>query len=286
MQRLLILVGVLGVLLVGVSVAAASTAHSEQDIIGHSEGNHRLDCTVIRPWADNESPSGTFPVIVWANGWGGNNNAGETTTLGYKPGLIEWAQDGPYIVVAANAWSPRDVDVWACLGWLADQNMTSGSEYEGHVNTNKIGLAGHSQGGGAVIKAGHGGDTGFAITAVVGMTPYGPNWNKAGNQNGPVMLLGGSADTVTPVASFLAVWDALQGNGPGGLLAVLDGGTHNSEAWGSSNASAPFENFGQFQDVTELWWQYHLNGDAAAAVQMQAILDAAPWTTDYAMSLP
>ena len=34
-----------------------------------------------------------------------HDNAGESTTAGYKPGLIEWALDGPYIVVAANQWS-------------------------------------------------------------------------------------------------------------------------------------------------------------------------------------
>ena len=95
------------------SIPEQYSNHSETIVTGHSRGNHELDCTVIRPWGglDNELPVGTYPVIVWANGWGWNNNAGESTTLGYKPGLIEWALSGPYIVVAANAWSAQESDV-------------------------------------------------------------------------------------------------------------------------------------------------------------------------------
>ena len=46
-------------------------------IVGHSEGNHRLDCTVIRPWGGDGRPAdlsiAPYPVIGWANGWGQGN---------------------------------------------------------------------------------------------------------------------------------------------------------------------------------------------------------------------
>ncbi len=78
------------------------------------------------------------------------------------------------------------------------------------------------------------------------------------------MLLGGTEDTTTPVSSFIAVWDGIleeeefPSNGPGGLLAVIQGGSHKSEAWGVDaegdtlpTLEAALFDFGRFQRVTE-----------------------------------
>jgi hypothetical protein len=211
--------------------------------------------------------------------------------LGYKPGLIEWALDGPYIVVAANQWSVQGSDVLACLQWVIDQNdlnTADGREYVEVVDTKKLGLAGHSQGGGAVIYAGDGEPNGLAITATIPMNPYGPSWVDPGNQDGPMMLIGGSEDTTTPTSSFRAVFDATKGR-EGGLLAELQGGTHNSEGWGVDPLTGDtlnFEgarehNFGEYQKVTEPWWQFHLNGHARSGGQLKRLLDRDPWITEY-----
>jgi hypothetical protein len=273
------------VLLVGQAVAAPPAEYSEQEVTGSTQGNHELDCLVIRPWSSTSDPGNSqYPVIAWANGWGYNDVDGETITDGYKPGLIEWALDGPYIVIAANQWSVQESDVLACIQWLVDQGTTAGSEYEGVVNIAKIGLAGHSQGGGAVIKAGDGEPNGFNITAVVAMNPYGPGWVNSGSQDGPLMLIGGTHDTATPVSSFIKVWEAIQTNDQGGLLAVLQGGTHNDDAWGPSDEEAPHHNFGRYQGVTELWWQFHLNDRGNAGRQLKRVLDKAPWDTLYAFT--
>ena len=226
---------------------------SEITVTGHSQENHELNCTVIQPWpvVEGSDPIEDLPVIVWANGWGYNDVAGDFITAGYKPGLIEWALDGPYIVVAANQWSVQESDVLQCLQWVID-------EYEVPVDSTKIGLSGHSQGGGAVIKAGDGGGEEITITATIPMNPYGPGWVNPRNQDGPMMLIGGTNDTTTPVSSFEAVWGAIQDNDQGGLLAILQGGTHNDDAWGPDDESAPDYNFGRYQEVTRLWWRYQL----------------------------
>ena len=265
---------------------------SEELVEGPSQGNHALDCTVIRPWSVEGGPDDRlYPVIGWLNGWDQGNVLGETTTEGYKPGLIGWVLDGPYIVAAANAWSAQESDVLECLQWLVDENDTAGSEYEGVVNTAKIGLGGHSQGGGGVIKAGDGEPNGFDIAAVVAMNPYGPSWVNPGDQDGPVLLLGGTEDTTTPVASFIDVFLAIQDNDVGGALAELEGGSHNSEAWGVDEngdtldtEGASVLDFGQFQAVTELWWQFHLNDKASAGPNLKRLLDRLPWNTEYAFT--
>jgi dienelactone hydrolase len=273
--------------------SAAPVRHSEQLVEGASQGNHELDCTVIRPWTEASGPDDIrYPIIAWANGWDQGNVLGETTLEGYKPGLIEWALDGPYIVIAANQWSVQEGDLLQCIQWLVDRGDDQDSEYFDRVDDGRIGLAGHSQGGGAVIKAGNGEPNGFAIAALVAMTPYGPSWVDPGGQDGPMMLLGGTADTTTPVSSFVAVWDGVleqesQSNGPGGLLAVVQGGSHNSDAWGvdaegntlPTEAAALFD-FGRFQRVTELWWQIFLNDRSGKARDLKRALDTDPWITE------
>ena len=265
---------------------------SEELVEGSSRGNHELDCSVIRPWSDKDGPDDRlYAVIGRLNGWDQGNVLGESTTEGYKPGLIEWALDGPYIVIAANQWSAREDDVLRCLQWLADENETAGSEYQGVVDLSNIGLAGHSQGGGGVIKAGDGEPNGFDIAAVVAMNPYGPAWVDSGDQDGPVLLLGGTDDIATPLDSFIDVWFAVQDNGIGGVPAVLEGGTHNSEAWGVDEEGETLDtdgasllDFGRFQNVTELWWRFHLNDEAGAGRNLKRRLDRAPWITEYAFT--
>ncbi len=252
---------------------------SEKRFTGRSQGNHEMDCTVIFPWSKDDEPDPRYvpyPIIAWANGWDQGNVFGEYTTFGYKLGLIEWALDGPFIVVAANQWSVQESDVLACMQLVID-------EYEEIADADSIGLAGHSQGGGAVIKAGDGEPNGIDITAVVAMNPYGPAWVNPDNQAGPMLLLGGTEDTTTPTDSFIEVWRAIQSNGQGGLLAVLKGGSHNSEAWGvyrngdtMSWEDAQEVNFGEYKRVTELWWDFHLNGNARSGRQLQRLLDRDP----------
>ena len=275
---------------------------TETLVTGYSEGNHELNFTVIRPWGleskkGHKIPQNGYPVIIWANGWGWNNQAGETTTIGYKPGLIEWAISGPYIVVASNAWSVQESDILRCLQWIVDQNDDQSSYYFGKINTNKIGLAGHSQGGGATVKAGGDGDTikaggvPLSVTATIVMNPYGPSWVDPGNQDGPMFIVGGKKDTTTPPESYQAVWDAVADNGIGGINAVLLTGTHNSEAWGVypypdgptlDNEEASEINFVKYQYITELWWDYFLNNNShSLMILFNKLSDENVWDMDY-----
>lgn len=252
---------------------------------GWSKGNHAVDCTVIVPdGRPNRNPP--YPLIAWANGWDQGNVLGQCTINGYLPGLKQWAHDGPYIIAAANQWSVQESDVLACVDWVVGNKSD-----DLPADETSIGLVGHSQGGGAVIKAGNGTKKGPEITTVIAMNPYGPSWVNPEDQDGPVLLLGGTADLNTPPASYQAVWDAIKTQGdPGGVITELAGGTHNSEAWGTDDVTgetlsceeAATKDFGEYQGVGLLWWQIHLEGINGHRATLERILNSAPWVnTEY-----
>jgi len=252
----------------------ALTAAPSQDgpIVGHSEGNHRLDCTIIRPWDEENPPVGFYPVIGWANGWGQGNVLGADQTDHYLDGLDFWAEAG-FLVIAANQWSARSPDVLQCLQWLIDANADDTSEYYGRVDTDNIGVSGHSQGGGAALKAGDGifEDGTTMVSTVVAMNPYGPSFVKSMDQNGQILLLGGTDDGVTPTDSFSKVLENNVLSGEGGLQAELIGGTHCYPAC--------YSDFMEFGLVSRLWFQIFLtDGDKAAQCDaLKFLLDENYW---------
>ncbi|MFW2368019.1 MAG: hypothetical protein ACN4GW_16500 [Desulforhopalus sp.] len=240
-----------------------------------------MDCTLILPWGKGEKPEeGSFPIIGWANGWGWNEVQGEDEIDGYKPGLIDWAVKGQFIVIAANQWSPRERDVLQCVAWLVEE-----SDYSNLISKNDdgfpvIGLSGHSQGWGAVLRAADGKPKGkglgldLDITTVIAMNPYGPSWNEV-NPDGPVLIVGGAKDTTTPPDSYEKAWRRIITGESGGINAMLEDGDHNNNAWVHGESGyfdeddspipcLPEEsNFGNYQELTLEWWLIYLRGKSS-----------------------
>ena len=221
---------------------------------------------MIRPWGLDSAPDPAlvpYPVIGWLNGWDQGNVIGQSTIQGYLPGLIKWAVDLQMIVIAANQWSPRDVDMIRCLDWMAEQNDTEDSPYYNIIDTGSVGIIGHSQGGGGVLKVGDGASQSVDIATVVAMHPFGPNWNnKIGDQVAPVLMMGGGEDTTTPTESFLPAWELVKQNGIGGMLIEKPTGTHNSDAWTAPDDPDNPQNydFGDYQELLRLWWLIFFEG--------------------------
>ncbi len=257
--------------------AHPSPDYSEVRIFGSTSGNHDLSCTVIRPWGLDGAPNLEFvpyPVIGWLNGWDQGNVVGQTTLRGYLPGLIQWAIDLQMIVIAANQWSARDVDMIRCLEWLAQENATEGSVYFGLIDVQRIGIVGHSQGGGGVLKVGANSSPDYTVSTVVAMNPYGPNWAGVGSQEGPVLMIGGGNDTTTPTSSFLPAWELIAANGIGGLLVEKPDGTHNGDAWAPADDfdNPQNYNFGDYQEIVRLWWRIFLeNADESDALLAELV---------------
>jgi hypothetical protein len=225
-------------------------------------------------------PDGGFDVIGWTNGWGQGNVFGADQIENYISGLFFWAEVGDYLVIGANQWSARAPDILQCLQWLIDESHDPDSDYFGAVNTANIGLSGHSQGGGAALKAGDGvlndGPGVAQITTVVAMNPYGPSFVVAQNQNEQILLLSGDSDVVTPTDSFSAVLDGvILSENPGGAQAELIGGTHCNPACTNG--------FGVFGEAALLWFEIFLRDDLSQCANLFNLLEfgAEDWNTIY-----
>jgi dienelactone hydrolase len=188
------------------------------------------------------------------------------------------------VVAAANQWSVQESDVLSCARWVADN--AAGKNGLVPFDGKNIGIVGHSQGGGAVIKAGNG-SQGVDVTAVMTMNPYGPAWVNAADQDGQVLIVGGRFDTTTPPDSYQAAWDAISAQAdPGGINAVLVNGTHNSDAWNGTGDPETFScedaaegNFGDYQDVGMMWWDIQLKGKKYTRILKTMLADDEVWET-------
>jgi hypothetical protein len=154
------------------------------------------DCTLYRPAALGECGR-RHPVIVWGNGTGG-------PTFVYGAAFEYWASHG-FIVAAANPSNGQGsgAALLACLDYVYAQDTTAGSVYQGKVDRSHAAASGHSQGGGGALMAGRD----ARVTATAPLMPYiqagfgGFDPASITRQNGPMLLLSGTADTIAPPAA-------------------------------------------------------------------------------------
>lgn len=143
----------------------------------------------------------TYPIIAFANGTGFSYDI-------YENLLIELAK-GKYIVIANT--ETMSADGTAQLGsvdFLIAQNKDSSSIFYNKINVNKIGLAGHSQGGRSSVNAAA---ADSRIDCVVSFA--GSNFDyEAEKLSVPTFFIGGSADMIVNAKQWLVpAYDACKG---------------------------------------------------------------------------
>lgn len=127
----------------------------------------------------------TYPIIAFANGTGFSYDI-------YENLLIELAK-GKYIVIAnTETMSADGTAQLASVDFLIAQNKDSNSIFYNKINVNKIGLAGHSQGGRSAVNAAA---ADSRIDCVVSFA--GSNYtSEAEKLSTPTFFIGGSADMI------------------------------------------------------------------------------------------
>jgi predicted dienelactone hydrolase len=231
-------------LLAGVLLAPAALAGDDDNPLApfEEDGPYSttrdtgFSCTVYRPI----SLDGDHPVIVWGNGTGASPTV-------YGSGLEHWASWG-FVVAAANTSNAGSgEEMLDCIDYLA------GRSYADDLDFTNIGASGHSQGGGGTIMAARD----DRITATAPMQPYilglGHETLSQYQQQAPMLLLSGSADTLAgPTLNQAPVYRRVD-------VPVF---------WATLNGASHFEptgDFGDFKGITTAWWLYQLEGNSDAA---------------------
>ena len=209
-----------------------------------TSGSAGSSCTVFRPSTLGEN-NRKHPIIVWGNG----TTASPST---YAALLEHWASHG-FVVIAANTSNAgTGQEMLGCVDYLTTQNNRSSGTYANKLDLNRIGAAGHSQGGGGTIMAGQD----YRIKVTAPFQPYtiglGHNSSSQSNQNGPMFLMTGSADTIaSPTLNALPVYN--RANVP--------------VFWGELSRASHFEpvgNAGDYRGPSTASFRYHLMDDASA----------------------
>jgi hypothetical protein len=192
-------------------------------------------CTLYAP----TSLTSNHSVIIWGNGTG-------TMTGSYAQLLRHWASWG-FVVVAANTTSAGSGSAMASC-------LDSAYRSLGNQLSDRVATTGHSQGGGGALMAGR--DNRVDATAPIqpNATGLGVNSSSHSQQNGPMLLLSGSADTVCP---------------PSWQQQPIFNNANVPVFWATRSGASHFEptnnGGGDFRGITTAWFLYKLNGDTEAA---------------------
>jgi hypothetical protein len=153
-----------------------------------------VQCTIFRP--SMLGANGCLnPVIVWGNGT--TNSPSSYTAL-----FNHFATQGFIVAAADTSNAGSGMEMLTCLKYILDQNTTSGSPYQGKIDTNHIASSGYSQGGAGCLAAGE--DPRFTTVlavspyVVISLGSYDPSMDAA-KQIHPLFMISGSADTIAPI---------------------------------------------------------------------------------------
>ncbi|MFG3722914.1 dienelactone hydrolase family protein [Streptomyces massasporeus] len=155
----------------------------------------------------------------------------------------EWAAEGAwmghwlasfgFVVIGIDTNSPNDFDTARGTQLLAALDyLTRKSPVRDRVDPGRLGVLGHSMGGGGAISAAV---RRPSLNAALPLAPFSPSQNLS-SLRVPTMIMGARDDgTVTP--SYL---DGLYGGMPTGTQSAfieLTGGGHGFPTWGNSNVT-------------------------------------------------
>ena len=173
-----------------------------------------------------------YPLIVFAHGYSSSRRQSLTYTQGLAshgyvvaapdfPGSSGSAPGGPRLSAALD----QPADVSFVIDQLLEFNTTDGHLLEGAIDEDAIGMSGHSLGGLTTLLTAYGPLRDVRTKAALAMSPascFLPA-SFAGDDSVPALILGGSSDLITPLATARAAYDAA--NAPK-YFVELAGGNH------------------------------------------------------------
>ena len=156
-----------------------------------------------------------YPIVSWANGTG--------CPPSLYDGLLKEIAKAGFIVVASDETMAADGTVQiAQIDFVIDENSNKSSALYKKVNTSRIGVIGHSQGGRSAVNAGAMDDR---INCVISLA--GSNYvEEAEKLSKPVLFMAGTKDKVVDADRWLVTaYSAVKGPA---VYASLNGAIHTT----------------------------------------------------------
>lgn len=156
-----------------------------------------------------------YPIVSWANGTG--------CPPSLYDGLLRELASAGFIVVASSETMAADGTAQiAAIDFVISENCNKSSALYNKVNSSKIGVIGHSQGGRSSVNAGA---SDSRITCVLSLA--GSNFvEEAEKLSKPVLFMAGSKDKVVdPQKWIVTAFDAVKGPA---VYASLNGAIHTT----------------------------------------------------------
>ena len=199
--------------------------------------------------ADLEQGERAYPVVVFANGTG-------VFASKYKALFRHLASWGFIVLGNEDPSTCTGASADATLAWLLEQNGDPDSVFYQKVDTEHIGISGHSQGGVAVFNAVSGQPHGDKYTCAVSLSPtelalaeaIGLNYDP-GKMSVPTLILAAPEnDVITP-------------EGVRGLAEAIPAGTVTALRPGMDHGKMLYSGDG----YVTAWFMWQLQGDETAA---------------------
>ncbi|MBR5191390.1 MAG: hypothetical protein IKW34_05120, partial [Clostridia bacterium] len=156
-----------------------------------------------------------YPVIAWANG--------TMVTAGFYDKLLVEIAKGGYIVVACDESMSADGKAQiASIDFILEKNNDKNDIFYNKINTNKIGVIGHSQGGRSSVNAAN---ADSRIDCVISIAGSNFDYEVEGLKT-PTLFFAGTSDLiVSPSQWIVPAYDIAEGPT---VYASLNKGIHTS----------------------------------------------------------
>lgn len=209
--------------------------------------------------------AGRFPLVLWSHGLGGSPEAYQNVTQRIAAaGFVVAAPAYPFTNAKASPINMGDMvnqpaDASAVITEVLELDARAGSPLAGHIETGRVGAAGHSAGGytTAGLLSGATRDNRIKGAVIVSGGSMGGRFSGAAT---PVLFVHGDADATVPYTTGKSLFDSC--SWPKGFLTLL-GGDHGAALWGSGAAATAVSR-------TMLdFFRYSLYGDAAARSRLR-----------------
>ncbi|MBA2890746.1 alpha/beta hydrolase family protein [Nonomuraea soli] len=208
---------------------------------------------------------GQFPVVAFGHGF--FQSISKYASLG-----SHWASWGTITIMPTSqgglfpSHSAFADDLNAALTWMVAQNTSAGSRFNAHVRTDRLGLSGHSMGGGAGVLAAARNPAVRAVTNLAAAETNPSAKAAAATTAVPMQLLAGSQDGVAgPSGHQIPIYQAKLA--PKQLRTIVGGfhcGFTDSGGLGCDSGSiSRAVQQAITERVTTAWLLYYLHDDAS-----------------------